>query len=146
MSKTVILFMDDQEIRHEIAEKYLSKNYLLLHAYTADEAIQILTSYQSRIGVAMLDHDLFDFMSEDGKKVPFEYEGKKIEKNGVYFLNRMFNDIQKDKWPVRYIIHSHNHSGSKNMITDLLALEQTVEALPFSGETLAKIANALQSN
>lgn len=93
-----ILFLDDAQERHDLAEKYLSKEHILLHCFNADEALEVITSFQGTIGLAMLDHDLMDELTgryEDG--TPFE-------KHGVYFVMSLISDIPKDKHPARAIV------------------------------------------
>jgi hypothetical protein len=108
-----ILFLDDQQERHSLAEKYLSPYHTLLHCFTADEALEIISSFQGIIGIAMLDHDLSDELTgryEDG--TPFE-------KHGIWFVNELINNIPVAKHPPYVIVHSYNPDGSKNMTNTL---------------------------
>lgn len=140
-----ILFLDDGDIRHESAERHLSKNHTLLHAFHAEEALKILISCQERIGLAMLDHDLNYFVNDTGERVGYEYDGKKTELHGIWFLNQMFDGVPKDKWPAQFIIHSRNVPAAKNMHGHLLAYEQTSTILPFSGDMLKTVAARILS-
>jgi hypothetical protein len=142
----IILLLDDQEIRHATAEKYFARDHILYSAFDADEAIDILLSGKSAIGLALLDHDLNDFVSaESGSSVPYEYSGRKIEKHGVYFLNRMFADVPKDRYPAQFVIHSYNQVGAKNMYDKLIEMRQVATILPFSGDNLRLVVDRIKS-
>jgi len=75
----LILFLDDQEIRHEGAEKHFAKEHTLLHAFDMYEAVDVIKSCKQRIGLAMLDHDLFHYENLNGIRVSQEYKGKKLK-------------------------------------------------------------------
>lgn len=132
----LILFMDDQEIRHDLAEKYLSKDHVILHAYTADEAIGIILACQERIGLAMLDHDLQDFYTGE--------DGCKYERHGVYFLERMFRDVPKDMLPAQFILHSFNPVGVNNMYAILKGKNLLGVNISFSGDAMRSIAERIR--
>lgn len=131
----IILILDDQDIRHDTVERYLSKEHTVLHAFNALEALEIIKSYNGRIGLAMLDHDLQDIVTEDGRK---------YERHGVYFLAEMFKEIPEDKWPARFILHSHNNVGVKNMLDDLTRMGQIVSVLNFSSDNVKYIAEMIR--
>jgi CheY-like chemotaxis protein len=133
----LILFLDDQTERHELAEKYLSKaNHKTLHAFSAIEGLELIRNCQTRIGLALLDHDLFDIIEEP--------ENIKLDRNGVWFLAQMFANIQEDKWPTQYHIHSYNPDGVKNMLADLRNKDQVCSADPFSGDMLTRLIARIQ--
>lgn len=132
----LILFMDDQDVRHHSVERCFSKEHTVLHAFNADEAIEIILSCKTTIGLAMLDHDMADFA---------EVDGRKFEKHGVYFLSRLFTDVPKEKWPAQFIVHSRNNVGNQNMLTDLTRMEQVVSVIPFTVENLTLIAERIKA-
>lgn len=131
-----ILFMDDQDVRHASVERQFSKEHTVLHAFNADEAIEIILSCKSTIGLAMLDHDMADFA---------EVDGRKFEKHGVYFLDRLFSEAPKEKWPAQFIIHSRNNVGSENMRVALTMMAQIASIIPFTVENLALIAERIKA-
>lgn len=132
----ILLLDDDADIRHKAVERHLSPDHVILHTFTADEAIQTIMTCQHRIGLAMLDHDLADFVIEE--------DGRKTERHGVYFLSRMFNDVPEEKWPAQFILHSGNVVGVKNMYTDLRNRGQEVYPMPFSGMMLDHLAERIK--
>lgn len=132
----IILFLDDQDIRHETAEKLLSKEHTVLHAFNADEAIEIISTYKDRVGLAMLDHDLNDKVEEA--------DGYKYERHGVYFIAKMFAEVPEDKWPAQFVVHSHNPEGVRNMISDLRRRDQTCSAATFSGDMVRNLADRIR--
>src|SRR5271169_538039 len=128
----ILLLDDDADIRHTAVERHLSKEHTVLHAFNAEEALQLLMTYQGKIGLAMLDHDLGDFVVED--------DGRRTERHGVYFLQRMFNDVPEEKWPAQFVLHSGNVVGVENMRTDLRNRDQIVNVMRFSGAMLEHLA------
>lgn len=138
----LILFLDDQDIRHEVVEKYLSKSHTVLHAFNADEAIQIIQSSQHRIGLALLDHDLMDFVDDKGNKVEYNYPDR-AEKHGMYFLQKLFENVDENKLPAEFIIHSYNPNGCESMYKYLIANNQTASILKFSGEMITNLLNRI---
>lgn len=140
-----ILFLDDQNIRHESIEKRFKNKHNILHAYNSQDAINILLNYNKKIDLAMLDHDLFDFVSEDGTPVDYNFIGKKIERDGCYFLKQVFNFITKDKFPKEFIIHSHNTVGSKKMVSLLNDNNLTANIIPFSIDSINNLLQTLGS-
>lgn len=131
-----ILILDDGDTRHNIVERLLSKEHVVLHAFNADEAIEILKTCNKRVGLALLDHDLGDFVEEEN--------GRKYERHGVYFLAKMFADLPEDKWPAQFILHSGNVVGVQNMLTDLRNRDQVVDAINFSGDMIKRLAERIK--
>lgn len=142
----IILLLDDQEIRHATTEKYFARDHILYSAFDADEAIDILLSGRGTIGLALLDHDLNQFVSaESGLIVPYDYSGSKIEKHGVYFLTRMFSDVPKDRWPAQFVLHSYNQVGAKSMYDKLIEMGQVATILSFSGDNMKLVADKIRA-
>lgn len=126
-----ILFLDDMNVRHTTVDRHLLKDHSILHAWSADDAIQILMSCEHKIDLAFLDHDL--------QEICIREDGSEYEKHGVYFLSKMFSDVPEDKWPLQFIVHSHNPVGVKNMVSDLTNMKQDCVALQFSAGMLDHI-------
>lgn len=131
----IILFLDDEDIRHALVEKVFGKKHRVLHAFNALEAIGLIQSYQDRIGLALLDHDLGEVVLEDGKKV---------ERHGNWFVQQMVRECAKDKYPVQTVVHSYNENGAKKMVASLADCGIIASHYPFSGEMLNHIANQIE--
>lgn len=132
----ILMLDDDAEMRHTPVERALSKDHTVLHAFTADEALSIILQCQGRIGLAMLDHDLSDFLIEE--------DGMRIERHGAYFLHRMFNEVPEDKFPAQFVLHSGNPVGVDNMLAILRNRGQQVDAMRFSPEMLKNLTERLR--
>jgi CheY-like chemotaxis protein len=133
----LILFLDDQNDRHTLAEKYLTTaGHKVLHTYTPDEAIEVLLSSKNRIGLALLDHDLGIIVKDDESIF-----GKK-EISGLDFVKSMIK-LPKDKLPARVVVHSYNNDGAKNMLNLLTPLGIHSIHTPFSGEMLSALVKEL---
>jgi len=132
----LVLLMDDQDERHDLVEKYLSKaGHKVLHSFSAPEALELISTCPNRIGLALLDHDLQDIVVEDN--------GRKYERHGVWFVREMFATIPKDRLPAEFIVHSWNIDGAKNMVADLRKQEQIATAMSFCGDMLTQLVYRL---
>src|SRR5271169_1874038 len=98
-----ILFLDDEQIRHDLADKYLA-NHTILHAFTAPAALDIVNA--NKIDLALLDRDLHHFVEEYGRKT---------ERHGVWFVSCLLHDIKPELWFPRAIIHSYNADSARYM-------------------------------
>lgn len=134
----LILFLDDEQIRHDLAVKYLGAQHTILHAFNADEAISLIKSSQQRIGMALLDHDLQEFVSDE--------DGYKWEKHGGYFVRMLIDMIPEDKLPAQIIIHSYNEPGAEGMKAALKNKGITALHIQFSGSMLRQVVEMLKSN
>lgn len=110
-----ILFLDDNQVRHDSAEKaFTNSGHTLLHAFTQEDVLQILNSCQERIGLAMLDYDL-----DQG------------EPTGSEIASQVLNTIAEEKWPARVIVHSNNPDGALNIISKFRNADVFAEYRPF---------------
>lgn len=134
----LILILDDQQVRHDLTEKYLGAENIVLHAFQADEAIAIIKASQQRIGLALLDHDLGEFVSDE--------TGYKWEKHGAYFVRTMFDLVSEEKWPGQFVVHSNNTYPAEGMKQSLKSKGLIARYLPFSGEMLRMIAQEIRMN
>jgi CheY-like chemotaxis protein len=134
-----ILFLDDQQERHDLAEKYLSPYHTLLHCFTADEALEIIQSFQGVIGLAMLDHDLRDELTGRHE------DGTSFEKHGMWFVNELISNVPIAKHPPYVIVHSYNPDGGKNMTNTLNKYSDSIHARQevFSGAMLKRLVAEL---
>lgn len=130
----IIIFLDDQDIRHTLAEKYLSADHTILHAWNYDEMINILNSCQKRIGLIMFDRSLGDFIEEDGNQV---------ERTGHDVIHYMRDNIISEKYPAMAIVHSYDPQA-KEMSEDLNKMGINARQIPFSGEMLKVLVNELK--
>ena|ERR1019366_5013347 len=91
-----ILFLDDQQERHSLAEKYLSPYHTL--RFLSQESSNVLI----------------------WKVVRGRYEdGTPFEKHGMWFVNELISNVPAEKHPPYVIVHSYNPDGSKNMTNTL---------------------------
>jgi CheY-like chemotaxis protein len=132
---SVILFLDDEQIRHDLADKYLGKEHTILHAYTAPQALDMINASAQKIDLGMLDHDLHHFVEDDGHK---------SERHGVWFVSNLLHDVHPDKWFARVIIHSYNADGARYMREALRKAGIQADYIPFSGSMLRQIAEELK--
>lgn len=132
----ILLLDDDVDIRHKLVDKHLAKEHTIIHTFNVDAAINALLTSQDRIDIALLDHDLGDFVLEE--------DGSKYERHGVYFLYRMFNEVPEDKLPLQFILHSGNVVGVENMRHMLQNKKQTTTVARFSGQMLTDLANKIR--
>ena len=131
-----ILFLDDQDIRHELAEKYLSSaGHDTLHAFNVEEGISIVSNFAKPIGLALLDHDLDDIREEP--------DGRKTEYHGAYFVDYMIANVPEPKWFHRAIVHSYNPYGAKYMSDKLNANGIHSKMDNFSGDMLKRVIREL---
>ena len=141
-----ILFLDDQQLRHDIAERYFSPVHTLLHAFNPKEAITIIETYKQSIGLAMLDHDLNCFVSDAGIIVPFDYKDKKTELDGKWFIRTMIETVPQQKWPAYFIVHSHNDAGTKSMASLLNQANAYVSIRRFTENMIKRLVSELSKN
>jgi len=131
-----ILFLDDQDIRHELAEKYLSSaGHDTLHAFNVEEGIDIVSNFTKPIGLALLDHDLDDIREEP--------DGRKTEYHGAYFVDYMIHHVPEEKWFHRAIVHSYNPYGAKYMMDKLNSVGLHTKMDNFSGDMLKRVIREL---
>jgi CheY-like chemotaxis protein len=131
-----ILFLDDQSVRHELVEKYLSAaGHIVLHAFNMEEGIDIVSNFVQPIGLALLDHDLDSFVVDD--------DGIKYELTGLSFVNKMLEDVPSEKWFHRAIVHSYNPNGAKYMCDTLNKNGIHAKMDNFSGDMLKRVVGEL---
>ena len=104
-----ILFLDDDDARHEIfADQAKAGGHELFHAHTIDEFAGLIDIHD--FDEVWLDHDLNDF----------QYESKGIEMYGNGELNgtaaaRWLVSLLPERRPQKVVIHSWNPVGAANM-------------------------------
>lgn len=103
-----ILFLDDDERRHELYKKYFDANKnnddILYQTYTAKDTINLLNT-ESPFDVVQLDHDLGG-----------EVYVTRIEETG-YEVALFIETMEVKKLPRTVVIHSYNTSGALRMYT-----------------------------
>lgn len=128
----IILFVDDDQMRHDLAEKYLhGGSNLLLHAFTYEDAVIILRGHKNQIDLLMLDHDLWDI--RDG-----------IDYNGSMLANFILNQLELDKLPKQAITHSWNYNGRLSICSKLETAGIPTQNEPFSEAMLKRVAEAIK--
>lgn len=130
----IIIFLDDQDIRHTLAEKYLSVDHTILHAWNYHEMIGLLNSCQKRIGLIMFDRSLGDYIEENGKQ---------IERTGHDVIHYMRDNIASEKYPAMAIVHSYDPQA-KDMAEDLNKMGINTRQIPFSGDMLKVLVQKLR--
>lgn len=126
-----ILFIDDEDVRHDLAEQILTPHHTIYHAHNYDETIEILNSYQTGFDLVMHDHDLGDFITN-------EY-GQKEERTGSTIARWIMNNLEENKLPIRAIVHSLNGEGAKNIISIYNSMKIPIQYITFSEELLKSL-------
>ena len=128
-----ILFVDDNQERHDLAEKHLNAfGHTVLHSFTFDETVAILSS-EVQVGLIMLDRDLGDFIEEDDRR---------IERNGHTIVKHIRENIPQNKWPTMAVVHSMNPEA-KYMSEDLNKMGIPSKHISFSKGLLIQVMNDL---
>ena len=110
-----ILFLDDNEDRHNSAEKgFTNSGHTLLHAYNKEDVLEIVKGCQEKIGLAMFDHDL-----DNG------------EPTGSDIASLWLNDFESTKYPARVIVHSNNYEGAKTIISKFKSADVCAQYKPY---------------
>ncbi len=126
----IILLVDDEQYRHDSAEKHLTKEHVLLHAYNVKEALDIIQSCSEKIGLALLDHDLQDF-----------HEGE--ESTGSTLANKWLY-LDEDKYPARVIAISNNFNGAHNITSKFNSADIHAVHRPFDLTLMRDLAEELR--
>jgi CheY-like chemotaxis protein len=139
----IILFLDDQDIRHECAEKHFSgAGHKVLHAYSPTEALEIVMSCKARIGLMCLDHDL-GIIAEDSETLFGVERIVKKEVTGLDFVKGLIT-LPQDKLPARAIVHSYNNDGARNMIQLLTSVGIHSQHRTFCGDLCKELCEELK--
>lgn len=126
----IILIVDDEEYRHESAEKHLTKDHVLLHAYNVNEAIDVINGCQQKIGLALLDHDLQDFSTG-------------AELNGSSLATLWLN-LEEGKHPARVIAISNNFQGAHNITSKFNSADIHAAHRPYGLTLMRDLAAELR--
>ncbi len=113
------LFLDDNPKRHDHF-KTLSVGCDVTYVWTAEECMSALSNEKS-FDCVFLDHDL------GGREFVKEIEGSGSE---VALFIR--DDLEKDHYPDKIIVHSWNPEGAKRMISYIGPTGISVKYVPFS--------------
>lgn len=126
----IILIVDDEDYRHDSAEKHLTKDHVLLHAFNVNEAIDVINGCQQRIGLALLDHDLQDFTTGS-------------ELNGSSLATLWLN-LEENKHPARVIAISNNFQGASNITSKFNSAGIHAVHRPYDLMLMRTLAQELQ--
>jgi CheY-like chemotaxis protein len=121
-----ILFLDDDETRHDVFRAH-SRGHYVLHCYTAADAIKALT-LEPRFDVASLDHDLELSHYVRFNDAPATATGTGLEV-AVYI-----GTMPVAARPERVIVHSWNPEGAERMATFLESSFVPVVCAPFGDD------------
>ena len=120
MNKKTILFLDDNEERHQAFARKHTDGEMIFAAYTVEEAINFLEKF-SPFDEAHLDHDLGGqvFVASD------EMSGYHV----ALHIARMDPEMR----PKKIIVHSWNPAGATNMrsMFERYGIQSSYE--PFTG-------------
>jgi CheY-like chemotaxis protein len=118
--KMNVLIIDDEQVRHDTFEKFLTNaGHCVLHAFDGEEALEIFKSCPDPIGLAIFDHDM-----------PGGMTGSALATQVLM--------LPKIKHPVRVIVVSQNHNGALNIISKFQGSGIHTIYLPFFGDQTAK--------
>jgi hypothetical protein len=129
----IILFIDDEDYRHDLAEKHLDADHTLLHAYNYDQAMDIFKA-RTDIDLACFDHDLGDYVQGTYGM---------DERNGSMLAFDLLYNLPEANRPKQVIVHSFNPSGSKNIVSKFKSAGIPVRAHDFSEWLMVMIAHDL---
>jgi CheY-like chemotaxis protein len=98
----LILIVDDEQVRHDMAEQMLTKaGHTVLHAFSCEEGKEILQAGNQRIGLLLLDHD----MGMGG--------------SGSDLAGFILNELDPERFPAQAVSHSWNSDGAANIAVKL---------------------------
>lgn len=112
-----VLFLDDDESRHDVVEHWPSAGDVT-HVRTVDQALKALR--RERFDVVCLDHDL------GGQQMVESHEG-----TGYHVAQAI---AKEPAWHLgRVIVHSWNPEGARRMAEKLREAGLDVVRIPFGG-------------
>jgi CheY-like chemotaxis protein len=114
---TVILIVDDEQVRHDIAESIFTKEgHTLLHAFNYEEGKQILETSTQPIGLLLLDHDLG------------------MGKTGSDLAGFILNELDLSRFPAQAVCHSWSSEGAKNCAAKMRTAQIPTRIWPFDAD------------
>lgn len=139
----IILIVDDEQYRHDSAEKHLTKDHVLLHAYNVTEALQVIQGCQARIGLALLDHDLQDFGKEETSPAGIILPDVGKERTGSTLASAWLG-MDENKHPARVIAISNNFNGAHNITSKFNSAGVHAAHRPFDLTLMRDLAEELR--
>jgi hypothetical protein len=106
----MILILDDDPGRHEYFRRTLV-DHVLIHVSTYQAAVLMLSS-MGAFDEVYLDRDLNHWGS-----VSKDARGKEL--TGEDVVDFIVNELPRERWPKRVIVHSQNKRGAKRMFDAL---------------------------
>jgi CheY-like chemotaxis protein len=121
------LVLDDERVRHEAFDAFLSGDYSIEHAWTYHEAIAMLKNEQ--FDIAYLDHDLNDFkgVSSMGSGT---YGSREL--TGADVTRFIARELEPTLRPKKVVVHSWNPDGARAMIAMLRDVGISCTYEPFA--------------
>jgi hypothetical protein len=133
----IIVFIDDNDIRHDIVEEILGGSHTILHCYDYGDAIIAFKGCQTKIGLAMFDHDITDYFVEEGTH-------KQVERTGSDIASYILYNLDESHLPARVIAHSSNYSGALNIVSKFASAGIHAIYECFSREMIMALAKSLE--
>ena len=119
------IVIDDEQVRHDLFEKYLTAaGHIVLHAFSADEGLEIFKTCPETIALALFDHDM-----PPGK-------------DGSWLATEVLS-LPKERFPAMVFVQSINPDGAANIISKFRSMEVYTEYRPFSEEMVKKLVRDL---
>jgi CheY-like chemotaxis protein len=125
-----ILFLDDDEIRHNMFFKHMHNLCQTVHVKTSIEAIKALQC--QKFDIVCLDHDLGDF-------------GNNNAGDGLEVAEFIALHLPEDMAPQGIIIHSFNIPASKRMADVLIESNSPFISRPFGLNMIETTKNLIKS-
>jgi hypothetical protein len=122
-----VLFVDDEDYRHDLIEQSIGSEHLVFHAFDFTEAVALLKHDHFKWGVIMLDHDL-GTNSRDGSAI----------------AGFILNELDEERFPAQAIVHSLNPSGAANIASKLRTANIPTRVEPFGMQMLHWLTLHLQ--
>jgi CheY-like chemotaxis protein len=117
-----ILVLDDlDDIRHPVFRRRLSEHQLtcVTTAVAAMAALDVET-----FDVLHLDHDLGEWYKDE--------TGQPRERTGMTVVDHLLQQVPKERWPSKVIVHSWNTNRSRRMVEALNAAGIHAVYQPFT--------------
>lgn len=121
----IILIVDDEQVRHDSAEKHLSPDHTVLHCFDAAEALAVIKGCQEKIGLALLDHDLGGGPTGSG-------------------LATQWLQLDDAKFPAHVIVISQNTDGALNIVSKFESANIYARWRPFDLRLMQDLAVQLR--
>lgn len=123
-----ILFIDDEEYRHQGFKKFFGKNsnFECTHVYCYDDAVDALRDNQ--FDIVFFDNDLAGFRSGT---------------DGIDVVKHLLYQLPETQWPKLAWVHSWNHQAARNIASMLKSADIKTYVQSFDWESLQDWAEGI---